>query len=315
MQLRLIAAASLLAGSLFAADPGLLNLAMPDARVMAGINVEQSRTSPFGQYLLTQMQEHETDLQKLADATGFDPRRDLHEVLLAASGQPGSHSGVALVRGSFDVSRILEAASSQGKDIAAYKGVQIISGGKAKHGSLTFLDSTLAVAGDDADVRAAIDRKSEPASISSDLAVRVNQLSTTQDAWFVSLVPPNQFLTPTTEAGGGPASGAFGTLSKVRQASGGVKFGATVILSAQTVSQTEKDASALADVLKMLSNMVQMNAPRGQPAAAAALLQNLVVTANGQVTTLSLSIPEQQLEELIGSAHQGKVRRTAAVRQ
>ena len=314
MQLRLIAA-GFLAGSLFAADPGLLNLAMPDARVMAGINVEQARTTPFGQYLLTQMQEHETDLQKLADATGFDPRRDLHEVLLAASGQPGGHSGVALVRGAFDVPRILEAARSQDKDITSYKGVQIISGSKARHGSLAFLDSTLAVAGDDADVRAAIDRKSEPASIGADLAVRVNQLSTTQDAWFVSFVPPNQFLTPHAEAGGDPPPGAFGTLSKVRQASGGVKFGATVILSAQTVSQTEKDAAALADVFKMLSNMVQMNAPQGHPAAAAALLQNLVVAADGQVTTLSLSIPEPQLEELIGSARLGKVRRTGAVRQ
>jgi hypothetical protein len=313
MQLRLIAAAGLLAGSLFAADPGLLDLAMADARVMAGINVEQARTSPFGQYVLARMQEHESELLRLAEATGFDPRRDLREVLLASTGEPGSHTGVVLARGVFDPGRIVEAARSQGKTIDTYRGVAVIRGGEGKHGSLAFPDSTLAVAGDDASVRAAIDRKGEPSAIGADLAVQVSQLSTTQDAWFVSLVPPNQ-LRPHPAEAGGPPPGAFGTLSKVQQASGGVKLGANMVLSARAVSQTEKDAAALADVVKMLADLAQMNAPQGQPAAAAALLQNLAVTAEGAVTTLSLSIPEQQLEQLIGGGRQRRMR-PAAERQ
>ena len=32
-----------------AADPQLLNLVMPDAKVLAGVNVDQAKTSPFGQ--------------------------------------------------------------------------------------------------------------------------------------------------------------------------------------------------------------------------------------------------------------------------
>ena len=39
-----------------AADPQLLNLVMPDAQVMAGVNVEQAKTTPFGQYVLSQIQ-------------------------------------------------------------------------------------------------------------------------------------------------------------------------------------------------------------------------------------------------------------------
>ena len=79
MRLRLITAAGVLATAaltamiMFAADPGLLSLAMPDARAMAGINVEQVRLSPFGQYLMAQIAEREAGLQTLIDATGFDP--------------------------------------------------------------------------------------------------------------------------------------------------------------------------------------------------------------------------------------------------
>ena len=44
------------AGLAPAADPQLVNLVMPDAQVLAGINVDQAKTTPFGQYLLSQIQ-------------------------------------------------------------------------------------------------------------------------------------------------------------------------------------------------------------------------------------------------------------------
>jgi hypothetical protein len=298
MKLGPVAATLLLSGLLFAADPGLVSLAMPDARVVAGINVQQVTSSPLGQYLLAQIGQHEAELQQLVDATGFDPRHDLHEVLFASKGEAGGRSGIALVRGEFDVPRIIEAAQADGKTIEPYKGVDVISGG---HG-VAFLDSTLAIAGDLAAVHAAIDRRSAPTSIGADLATQVNQLSTTQDAWFVSLVPPNQLQAHHAGAGTPPAE-AFGTFGKVLQASGGIKLGADVTLSAQSVSQTEQDAAALGSVLKILAGMVRLRAPQGQAGRVATLLQNLAVTADGLVTRLSLSIPEQQLEQFLAAAH------------
>ena len=76
---------------MFAADPGLLSLAMPNARVMAGINVEQARLSPFGQYLMSEFAGREVGLETLVGATGFDPRRDLREVLLASPARPAAN--------------------------------------------------------------------------------------------------------------------------------------------------------------------------------------------------------------------------------
>jgi hypothetical protein len=294
MRLRLITvgvlATALTAVTMFAADPGLLSLAMPDARAMAGINVEQVRLSPFGQYMMAEIAEREAGLQTLIDTTGFDPRRDLREILVVWNSEAGGKSGVIMARGTFDVARIVEAALSQGQMVETYKGVEIVGDPK---GSLAFVDSTLVISGPGVSLRAAIDRRSAAVGIGADLAAQVNQLSTTKDAWFVTLVPPAQLQ----EVGA--------TLNKVQQASGGVKFGVNVVLTAQTVSQTDKDATVLAETLKMLTGMAQMTAPKGLAASGAALLQNLSVAAAGATTTLSLSVPEQQIEQIIKASHAG----------
>jgi hypothetical protein len=277
---------------MFAADAGLLSLAMPDARAMGGINVEQVRLSPFGQYLMARIVEQDVGLQALINATGFDPRRDLREILVVWNSEAGGKSGVMMARGTFDVARIVEAALSQGQKVETYKGVEIVGDPK---GALAFVDSTLVVSGPGVSLRAAIDRRSAAVGIGADLAAQVNQLSTTEDAWFVTLVPPAHLQ----EMGA--------TLNKVQQGSGGVKFGANVVLTAQTISQTDKDAAALAETVKMLAGMAQMSAPKGWAASGAALLQNMSVAAAGANTTLSLSVPEQQVEQVLKAWHGGPV--------
>jgi TonB family protein len=298
MRLLVLAAATVLTGSLFAADPELVILAMPDSQVMAGVNVEQVMLSPLGQYLMAQPgQAPDAGLEKLMETVGFDPRRDLREILVSLNKLPADNSGIILARGTFDVPRILEASRADGATTETYKGVPIIL--REARGSLAFPDSTLAIVGSAADVRAAIDRKTAPAPISSALAVQVNQLSTTEDAWFVSMAPISQFQ---PQPAAGAVTGPMAMLSKVQQASGGVKFGANVAVSLQAVSATDQDAAALAAVLKSFASagdlfMKDVYVP------AAALLKNLNATAEGPVTTISLSVPESQIEELIKASH------------
>src|SRR5689334_17576659 len=111
-----------------AADPQLLNLVMPDAKVLAGVNVDQAKTSAFGQYLIGQFNaQTDPKLQELIAATGFDPTRDVHEILVATSGGTTQHTGLFLARGSFDPSRIAAFAASKGEVASeVYKGVTIL---------------------------------------------------------------------------------------------------------------------------------------------------------------------------------------------
>ena len=302
MRLVAFAAAMILGSSLYAADPELVSLANPESQVMAGVNVEQLKLSPFGQYLLSQAASKlAPEVQAFIDKSGFDPRRDMREILLSSSGQPGSNSSVLfLVRGTFDIPRILEFAGATGAATETYKGVSIVEPGKQQ--AIAFPDATLAITGDSAGVRAAIDRRTAPTAISSALAVEVNRLSTTEDAWFVSMMPLSQ-LQPKAPEGAGSAPNPVAFLSKVKQASGGVKFGAEAVVNLQAVSETQQDASSLATLLKGLGIGILDNSNSSNAELAARILQGLNITTDGPVTRVSLNLPEQQLEQMIQADH------------
>src|SRR5215472_4960446 len=113
-------------GVLSAADLQLLDLVMPGAKVIAGVNVQQAKGTQFGQYVLNQLGTNDADLQKLIALTGFDPRRDVDEVLVASDGAAHSHTGLAVARGTFDAGRITAAATANAASTEIYNGVTII---------------------------------------------------------------------------------------------------------------------------------------------------------------------------------------------
>jgi TonB family protein len=301
MRLLPLAAATVLAGSLYAADPQLLSMAMPDSRVMAGVNFEQAVLSPLGQFLqaLTGRLPN-PGFTWLTESAGFDPRWDLREILVSSNGLTGGNSIIVLSRGTFNVPKIIAAFQAGGGTIETYKGVPIVG----KQDGWAFPDSTLAINGNVDSLRAAIDRMSAPASINSTLAAQVNQLSTTEDAWFVSMAPLSEFQQKPSAVTGD--AGPFAIIAKVQQSSGGVKFGANVAISLQAVSQTDQDAAALAAVLKSLPALVQMGGSKRQVPDVAALLQSLNVTTEGHVTKISMSVPETQIEEAMQAANAGQ---------
>jgi hypothetical protein len=281
-----------------AADPQLLNLVMPDAKVLAGVNVDQAKTSPFGQYVLSQMQLHDTHLTEVTALTGFDPTRDVHELLVASSGAANQHNGLALARGNFDPARINALALTKGAVSESYSGVTIIEDPKQQSG-FAFLNATIVAAGDVANVKAAIDRQTHAASLATSVILQVNQWSSTQDAWVVLTVPPST-LHPATGMpaipGVGPANqnNAFQT---IQQAAGGVKFGTNVVVTAQAQALTGQDATQIGDTLKLLASLAQMQA--NGDARLLALTQSLTVNTNGNLLNVSVSLPQDQLVALM----------------
>src|SRR5690348_8087189 len=109
------------AGLLPAADSQLLGLIMPDAKIVAGINVDTAKATPFGVYVLGQIQAQGAQhLRQVGALTGFDPTRDLHEILLASNGAPETHSGLIVARGNFDAARIRAAGQAGGGTMIEY---------------------------------------------------------------------------------------------------------------------------------------------------------------------------------------------------
>jgi len=308
--------ALLYGGTARAADPRLLNLVMPDATTLAGANVTNAEITPFGQYILSQLTSNVSqDFQTFVNTTGFDPRKDINEVLAASSGSTANPSGLMLAIGNFQVAQITAAIAAKGPalTVQTYGGATLITStsGKATS-SFAFLGTTIAIAGDTASVKAAIDRSTGVNSITPALAAQVQTLSTTEDAWAVTSSPatlliPGLSTTPAT-GGTSPFGGIGQMFSSIQSSSGGVKFGSTVVITGQATTTDAASAKSLADVFQALVSIAAMAGGQNpEVASIAQLLQGLKVTANGAVLNLALSIPETQLETILnGMKNQSK---------
>jgi hypothetical protein len=294
-----------------AADPQLVGLLMPDAQVVAGVNVDQAKATPFGQYVLSQVQTSDPKFQELISLTGFDPTRDVREVLVASNNtSKTSHTGLFLARGNFDPGKIAAAATEKGAATETYGGVTILEDPKQTNG-IAFLSASLVVAGDLASVKAAIDRQKLAAPIPANLAVLINQWSTSQDGWAISAVPLSA-LHPSTNAPNLPGLNGQGAFQAIQSAAGGVKFGNNIVVTGQAMADTAQNAQAMADALKLLVNLAQMQA--GNDPRVAALIQSLQINATGTVLNVSVSLPEDQFEQMVKAKPQPQQRRPAARR-
>jgi hypothetical protein len=284
-------------GALSAADPQLLNLVMPDAKVLAGVNVEQAKGTQFGQFVLNQLQTHDAQMQQLVAMTGFDPRRDVSELLVASDGVAGSKTGLALARGNFDIAKITAAATVAGAATEVYNGFTILEHPKNKEAGIAFLDATKVAAGDIASVKGAIDRLKTPQPLPAAVTVKVNQWSLSQDAWGIATVPPDSLV----PAGQGTQNPMFNAGKSVQAAAGGVKFGALVVFSGEAQCDTAQNAKTLGDMIQLLINMAQMQA--NLDPTAAALIKSVTVTANGNLMNIQASLPQEVLQQLLQQSH------------
>ena len=287
-----------------AADQQLLNMVMPDAKVLAGVNVLQAKATPFGSFVVSQITNNDKGFQEFVNLTGFNPSQDVSEILAATSGDKANPNGLILARGTFDTASIVAAILADKKHQSqTYSGATLVTSSDPKQKeSVAFLDGTIAVAGDTTSVEAALDRRSSANSIDPALAAKVNTLSTTEDAWSIS-VASLASLFPTDNK----AAQQLAVFKSIVQSSGGVKFGSNVQVNGQAVTSDPKDATALGDVIKFVAQLVAMNASKDpQAAGAAGLLQNLTVTTDGANVNVALLIPEADLEGLITSAHSPK---------
>jgi hypothetical protein len=296
-----------------AADPAMLNLLMPDAKVVSGINVQQAAASPLGLYVLSLMGPQDQQIQQFISILGFDPRKDVTELLMASNGTTATAatSSLVLARGRFATAGIMGLAQQNGAAKEVYKGVTILSDPKQTAGA-AFLDAdaaqgnaTLLAIGPVAQVRAAIDRLSAPSILDVKLLAQVQNLSAAQDVWGVSFVPPASLLPrtagqqitmpPGVQIPGMPPVAA---LQNVQQFSGGIKLGANVAFTAAAVFDTAQNAAGMAGVLQFASNLAQAQAAQQNPQAAG-VLKALAISSQGSTVNLALSLPMEKVRQML----------------
>lgn len=302
----------LAAGALLlpAADPELLRLVPADAKMIAGVDVDRAKNSAFGQRLMAQIKDDDKGFQEFLAATGFDPRRDLREVVVA--GDQAQHKGLLLLRGTFDPSKIRASLLAKGATPATYQGVELwsTSGSKSGEGAAAILNTTLAILGTEDMVKGALDQRGAPSPLPASLSTKINAWSGNYDAWFLASGPLGVNATKMGTLNGS----ANIPIDSIQEAAAGVRIRADLEIAAETLMRSPQDATALADVVRFLASMVRMNAGKnGIDENAIRVLDTLQVSTSGATARLTVTVPEQSLEKVFERKHEPR-RATRAAR-
>ncbi|MBC7925825.1 MAG: hypothetical protein H7039_09220, partial [Bryobacteraceae bacterium] len=280
----LITAGILTAVSAFAADTALISLVPAEAKVVGGVHVDKTISSPFGQYVLEQFRDTDPNFQEFISASGFDPRRDLRDIVFASTTAERKGPGLIIAQGVFNGPQLLSAIQTkQGGTASSYRGINLVE--KDGH-AIAVADGSLAIAGTTSLVRAAIDRRSATGAASA-LTTKAISVSSRYDAWMVT---SEVFVAPLPA--NGPNRQPFPVSPNFRgilETSGGLTFGSIIQFSAEALTRSDRDAQALVDVIRLAASLLQMNGSSAEMQVLQPIFSSLVVNQEGSTVKLSFS--------------------------
>ena len=257
-----------------AADAAPTDFFPAGTKVVFGINVRKIAESPLAQAGLTQAraqvqsQAAAADWLKLAAVAGFDPLRDIDEVLVATNGEGQNPPSLIVASGRFNVARLAVGAKR-------YHGVPILGGDKPTDGVVALLNGSTALAGDRPTVLAAIDHLGNGAQIDDALAERIAAARSRYDIWGMG-DRPEGFVAPTPQASG---------LESIDRFQFGMSVSHGLELGAEVHARSAKDAEQIVAMMGMMQAMIKAKQPAGGSA-------KFDVHAEEGTIKLSVVVPE-----------------------
>lgn len=302
---RIIACAACLPALAAAADPAMIELVMPDARVVMEINLDRMAASPLGQTMSAEMKGEFQSLrpdwqQPLMTFGGLDWSHYAQEVLFASAGNTGKDApALIIVRGLLDPAWVESLNAFRGTK-TAYMGVPMLVNGGG--GVVAFLEGSIAVIGKDSDVKAALRRRGQNLPMSPVLAQGLASYEGQFDAWMVS----SGGVTPSAKSPMGPS---LKWLEHVDAFTGGVRMSPDFDLNFNMVMHTEKDVADMIAGLKWFAGVVNTQQKGALDA------DSIQYSAESNHLSVALQVPEQQLRAALQQRNMGaSVRRPPAPR-
>lgn len=284
-------------------DPGLLALVPAETVVLTGVDVASAKNSDFGQFLLSRANTVDSDALSFMQQSGFDPRRDIQNFVFASFGPrqtQGRSKFAVLARGTFDQNAIASAAQAKTAITPQqYAGVTLyVNNSRKTPTAFAFPDTGIAVMGDLPTVQEIIDHLASPSALDPGLVQRVNNVGSKNDVWFASLLSGTALGNGSPVIAGQQLNNAQ-VLKSIVQSDGGILFGGVAQMSLDASTRSPQDATALSDVIRFLSNLVQTQGQNDpQAALLAKALENMNLSTDNSDVHVSLSVPEQDLEHL-----------------
>jgi hypothetical protein len=262
-------------------DPALAAFIPPDAVALAGVRMDRVRKTPIYQKLA--LEKRLPRFENFRTESGFDPSRDIHELLLAADGQ----NVLAIAHGTFGAKPARDLTASE------YKGYTLYA--KRQGEAIAFLDNTIVLGGAAESVRAAIDQyKSGGHGAPRDLMARVEALPADMQIWAV--VAGWRGATADQLRAMGNLANLDRVLRLVEGASLTVDLRTGVHAKFTGDSRTEADARNLADSLRGLASVARMGVQRNPDLLRA--VAGIQVNEDGKVVRVNIDIAEDLAEKL-----------------
>lgn len=284
-------------------DSELLGMVPDNAKVIAGVDLTSAKNSDLGRYFLNHKGQENHGLDEFVASTGFDPRRDLQYFLFESSGGGSNNSQDSwsmLAHGTFDPERLRALAAQKGGTVQNVQGVPVLIQDKksSQTTAICFPDTGLAIMGDFATVQDILVNRATPGVLDPALKREVDAIAASNDVWFASLLNGG-FLRNHLSGPLNQPPQAAQALQSIVESSGGIRFGAMVDLTLNAVARSPQDANSLADVIRFLAGMAQMQGQKDAKASTLAnALANLNLSTNGPNVHITLTVPEKALEQL-----------------
>lgn len=265
-------------------DNVLVKMVPPGTTSIVGARMDVLKATVFYQKMLAAQKLPQLD--KFAAESGFDPRRDVKEILFAETPQ----GSVLLARGSF---RINEPILKGAKKIR-HREYTIV--GQETSG-FCILDSTLAVAGEIPAIEAALDEwKAGAHKAALPLIAKVKTAADSTQLWAVSSGAA-AFLADNLPivAGGIDFSKIFRGLEDTWIVA---DFSAGLRADVHGIAAKEQDAVNLRDAVKGLVGFGRLSVPDNQPELLK-LWDGIVVDQQGRAITVHADIPQDLIDRLV----------------
>jgi hypothetical protein len=269
-----------------AADSALPDFLPAETKAVIGIQVRSIVSSPLAQGITPDLKAAGSDWLKLVSLAGFDPSRDIEEVLIASTGEGQNAPVLAVARGSFDLARF----SANAKP---YHGVPVSLSGKGSVSVMAMLDASTVILGDLPLVRAAIDRRGSGARLDPALAAAAALLRDRYEIWGLGDRPG--VLVPKNAQPDG--------LDSIDRFQFGISVSHGLELAAEIHAASAKDAEKLTASVRLIEAMLKAQQPSAK----------LDIRAENGTLKLSLAIPEEELKKAM-AAQRASVKPAAAAK-
>jgi hypothetical protein len=288
-----------------AVDSTLISMAPAGSTILAEIDVKRAASSQSGGHMLTQTIEDQ-GLSKLTIAIGLSVQRDARQILLIGLGQqsgPDAPHGV-IAHGAFDPARIVAAGRLNGASTKRYRGVTVLLQSTGKRvAAIAFPHSGILVMGDVTTVYAVIAQHSLATKIDAVLRDQVDRIGPANDVWFATILS-GSFLTQQLGDALPSILRNSEALQKIRQSSGGLKFGPDDQVTLDLVAGSPGDARLISDLLRFGGSLAHLQIG-GNPGLllAESVLRSMHVNSDGSKVHATSVMPDSQLERALVSSN------------